>query len=200
MGDDRKRVLVALLVYNGRAFVPRAIESVARLQVLSTQKVDVLVLDDASPDPGWSDELAELCQQQNVGYYCSPRNLGIPRNMNLGLLRAESAGYDYVVILNSDVIVPANLADELVAAIEIPSSDGAVIASSTAWSNNASIFSLANDDPDRFLANQIVVDHVSTALASEFRNEIVNLPVGMGFCLCVSKVAIDAVGLFDPVF
>ncbi len=199
-GADRRRVLIAMIVYNGRAFVPRAVESAARLQRLSAHTVDVLVLDDASPDPGWSEALEALCGEQQVGYYRSPRNLGIPRNMNLGLLRAEASSYDYVVILNSDVIVPANMADQLVSAAERPSPDGRRVASVTAWSNNASIFSMPNEDADRFLANQRTVDQVSEDLAREFADEVVALPVGMGFCLCISKEAINEIGLFDPVF
>ena len=73
-----RRVLLAMLVYNGDTFVPRAIESMARLQgmpgetgpcgKLRSHIVDALVLDDASPAPGWSDALAEQCQQlQEIG-------------------------------------------------------------------------------------------------------------------------------------
>ncbi len=39
-------------------------------------------------------------------YYCTPRNLGIPRNVSLGMLTAVKRGYDYVVISNSDVLYP----------------------------------------------------------------------------------------------
>jgi GT2 family glycosyltransferase len=201
-----RRVLLAMLVYNGEAFVPRAIQSMARLQgfpgetgpdgKLRAHIVDALVLDDASPAPGWSAALAEQCQQLDVGYYRTPRNLGIPRNMNLGLLRGEAAGYDYVAILNSDVIFPANIVEALVAAAE--SRPG--IASVTAWTNNASIFSLPNDDPDRWLADSNTVDSVSTRLNTEFGAEAIDIPVGVGFCLLISARAISEVGLFDPVF
>ncbi len=191
-----RRVLVALLVYNGRPFVPQAVESLARMATGSFNDVDVIAFDDASPEPGWSDDLSAICARAGVGYYRSPRNLGIPRNMNLGLLRAEAAGYDLVVLCNSDVIVPANLADAL---FEVAESD-ARIATVTAWSNNASIFSIPNDDADCWLADQSSVDHVSTTLANEFGAEPLDLPVGMGFCLAVKTRAIAEVGLMDPVF
>ena len=201
-----RRVLLAMLVYNGDTFVPRAIASMARLQGLPGEIgpdgkqrahiVDALVLDDASPALGWSAALAEQCKQLDVGYYRTPRNLGIPRNMNLGLLRGEAAGYDYVAILNSDVIFPANMVEGLVAAAE--SRPG--IASVTAWTNNASIFSLPNDDPDRWLADSATVDSISATLTAEFNDETVEIPVGVGFCLLISARAISEVGLFDPVF
>jgi GT2 family glycosyltransferase len=195
-----------MLVYNGEDFVPRAIKSMARLQGMPGETgpdgnlrahiVDALVLDDASPAPGWSVTLAEQCEQLDVGYYRTPRNLGIPRNMNLGLLRGEAGGYDYVAILNSDVIFPANLVEGLVAAAETRPG----IASVTAWTNNASIFSLPNDDPDRWLADSSTVDSISATLAAEFGAEAVEIPVGVGFCLLISAQAIGEVGLFDPVF
>ena len=195
----RRRVLVALVVYNGRSFVPRALASAARLQGSGHHDVDVLILDDASPEAGFSDEMALLSNSLGIGYYRSPRNLGIPRNFNLGLLRAEQGDYDHVAIVNSDVILPFNLVDSLVAVAEAPSSTGP-IASVTAWSNNASIFSLPNDDADSHLADEPTVDWLSSRLAAEFGAESVAVPVGMGFCFLVPRGAIDAVGLFDPVF
>ena len=102
------RVLVALLVYNGEEFVGPCLSSLARLDP-GPHSADVLVLDDASPNPGWSDRCREMTTDLGFGYYRTPRNLGIPRNMNLGMLRAVDAGYDAVILLNSDTILPANL-------------------------------------------------------------------------------------------
>ncbi len=192
-----KRVLVAVLVYNGRAFVPRTLDSLARLRAATkANSVDVVVLDDASPEPGWSAELSVLCAERALGYYCSPRNLGIPRNMSLGLLLAEDKSYDYVVILNSDVLVPANMIDTMVAAAEATT----LIGTLTAWSNASSIFSLPNETPDEVLTDGSVVDAVSAELADEFGTEVLDLPVGVGFCMMIPKEAIAAVGVFDPVF
>src|SRR6266699_578429 len=104
----RARALLAITVYNGRDFVPRCLQSTKSIST-EVADLDVLVLDDASPEPGWSEELELLCSSLSVGYYRSPRNLGIPRNVNLGLLRARYADYDYVIVSNSDVIYPSNL-------------------------------------------------------------------------------------------
>jgi GT2 family glycosyltransferase len=202
--DSRTSVLVALLVYNGREFVPRALESLAAMRRATDAQginvADVVVFDDASPDPGWSETLAGLCGSYAHGYYCSPRNLGIPRNMSLAMLHAEAANYDYVILLNSDVIVPANLVDSMVGAAEAAERKGARVASITAWSNNASIFSLPNDDADRFLADQFIVNQVAATLADEFNDDPLDLPVGMGFCLGIRVDAMRAIGVMDPVF
>jgi GT2 family glycosyltransferase len=190
------RVLVAVLVYNGRSFVPRALQSIARLVHTSDHDVEVIVLDDASPDPGWSDELASLCSSLGIDSYCTPRNLGIPRNMNLGLLRAVEEGFDGCVLLNSDVVVSAQLIDSLVAAsLSAPN-----IASVTAWANDVSIFSLDNDNAEAFLSDQSLNDEVAALLADEFAGATIELPTGCGFCLYIPSAAIEAVGVMDPVF
>jgi GT2 family glycosyltransferase len=194
--SERRRVLLAVLVYNGRAFVPACIESAARTQQGGEHDVDVLVLDDCSPEPGFSEDIAELCERLGVQYYRSPRNLGIPRNMNMGLLRALDSGYDHVILCNSDVIVPATLADTLVRAGEADPSIGSV----TAWSNNVSVFSLPNADPTANLGHQGAVDFLSDALAGEFGGESLTIPTAVGFCMLIPTTAVRQVGLLDPVF
>lgn len=191
----RRRVLLAITVYNGRSFVPACLESAARIDQEAAD-ADVLVLDDASPEPGWSADLEGLCQKLEIQYYCSPRNLGIVRNVNLGLLRAASAGYDFVIISNSDVIYPRQLLTNLLA---VADSDPQV-ASVTAWSNNVSVYSLPNAQPDEYLANQDVVDWISASLAGHFGTAAVDIPAGISFCLLVRVSALSQIGLMDPVF
>jgi GT2 family glycosyltransferase len=190
------RVLLAVLVYNGREFVPRCLESAAGQQGASEHDVDVLVLDDCSPEPGWSDELEELSAKLHIGYYRSPRNLGIPRNMNLGLLRGVAGGYDFVAILNSDLILPANFVPGILKVADANENVGTV----TAWSNNASIYSLPNADAERYLASQEWTNWVSAAVANEFGPQGVEIPVGVGNCLLVPTPVVTQVGLFDPVY
>ncbi len=188
------RLLLCITVYNGRSFTPRALESARRL---SSERVaiDVLVLDDCSPEPGWSDDLRDLCDGLGIEYYRSPRNLGIPRNVNLGLQAALRRGYDYVIISNSDVIYPRNLIDGMLAAAD---QDG--VGSVTAWSNNVSIYSLPNADPDRYLADQDVVDWLSATVEGHFRGAVMDIPAGISFCILIPTEVLRDVGLMDPVF
>jgi len=192
---SRPRTLLAITVYNGQAFVGRALESALRIDQ-SASDIDVLVLDDCSPAPGWSATLAEMCDRLGVGYYRSPRNLGIVRNVNLGLLRALDHGYDFVVVSNSDVIYPVTLLNELLAAYE--SGDG--IGSVTAWSNNVSAFSLLNDEPDRYLADQAVVDWLAASIAGDYHGHVMDVPAGISFCILIPRGVLEVVGLMDPVF
>ena len=189
-------MLAAILVYNGREFVPACLESAARLRSAATSDVDVLVLDDCSPDPGWSEELAVRCRDLGLDCYRSPRNLGIPRNMNLAALWALSHDYDHLLLLNSDVVLPANLADVLV---EVASSHPSV-GSVTAWSNSASLYSLPNNGSDPSLSHPDTVDRISALLYDEFGPTELEVPTGVGFCMMIPSEALRRVGLLDPVF
>lgn len=188
-------VLLVITVYNGRAVVPQAISSAIRL-AQDGCSVDVLVLDDCSPEPGWSDDLRLLCADAGVMYYRSPRNLGIPRNCNLGLLAAADGGYDYVLLCNSDVILPVGMVPQLISVARGDSRIGSV----TAWSNHASVYSLPNEDSDRYLTDQQVVDWASRCLTDEFGITPVDIPTGVGFCMLIPVPVLRIVGLMDPVF
>ena len=59
-------------------------------------------------------------------------------------MTAVRRGYDYVIIANSDVLFGADTIDRM---MEVATSDER-IGSVTAWSNNVSIYSLPNEDPD----------------------------------------------------
>ena len=122
--------------------------------------------------------------------------LGIPRNVNVGLLRAVDAGYDYVLIANSDVLFGAQTVDRMV---EVLATDDK-IGSATAWSNNVSIYSLPNDDPDKHLSNQAFVDWVGDVMAGEFGSTAVDIPAGISFCILIPTQVVRVVGLMDPVF
>jgi len=191
----RQRVLLAILVYDGRAFVPACLESAAGARV-GHRDVDVLVLDDCSPDETWGDELRAVCESFDFGYYRSPRNLGIPRNMNLALGRAMSGGYDYVFVVNSDVVMPLNMVNAMIRVAESNAGVGSV----TAWSNNVSVYSLPNQDDTGALRRPDVVDWVSTELEREFGSTALDIPTGVGFCLMIPVPVLAKVGLFDPVY
>lgn len=191
----KQRVLHCITVYNGRQFVPRAIASAMRMAKASRADVDVLILDDASPEPGWSEELEQICRDAGAIYYRTPRNLGIPRNVSLGLLTAIEHGYDYVTINNSDVIFPKTLVDAMLPIAAQPRM-GAV----TAWSNNVSIYSIPNDDPDEHLADQDVVDRICDVCTSTFLHDAVDIPAGISFCIMMPTAVVRDVGIMDPCF
>ncbi|WP_394944270.1 glycosyltransferase family 2 protein [uncultured Ilumatobacter sp.] len=191
----RPRVLLALTVYNGRAVVPAALTSVAALSQ-AVADIDVLVLDDCSPEPGFSDDVERQCRTLGHKYYRSPRNLGIPRNVNLGLLAALDGGYDYVIVSNSDVIYSEMAVDQLVLIAQTDSRIGSV----TAWSTNVSIYSIPNAAPNDHLTDQSITNEVGAALRNTFGTGAVDIPAGISFAMLIPTPVLRVVGVMDPVF
>ena len=138
-----------------------------------------------------------MTTELGFGYYRTPRNLGIPRNMNLGMLRAVDAGYDAVILLNSDTIVPSNLIPTLIRPlIEDPS-----ISSTTAWSNNSSVYSIPNSDPDRLggRSRESSTGSPSDSTRSSTDKRYPSLRAS-GSAWPFRRAIINDVGLMDPVF
>jgi GT2 family glycosyltransferase len=189
------RVLIVPLVYNGEEFVGPCLSSLARMEP-GGHVVDILVLDDASTTPGWSDRCREMTTDLGLEYYRTPRNLGIPRNMNLGMQRAVSAAYDAVVIMSAETIVPSNLIPALIR----PLVEGRSVSCTSAWSSNSGVYSIPNADPDRLAENPDTVDWVSERLNEEFNGSSVPIPSGAGSCVAFPTTKIDDIGLMDPVF
>ncbi|WP_369140009.1 glycosyltransferase family 2 protein [Modestobacter versicolor] len=195
MTAPRRRVLLGITAYNGREFFERTLESAKQIDTTSFD-LEIAVFDDASPEPGFAEWLAERCAAHGIFYYRTPRNLGIVRNVNLVLLYARDQGHDFAIISNSDVVYPANLLDGLVAVADSDETIGSV----TAWSSNVSVYSLPNSRPDELLTEQSVVNEVSTALNAHFGTAAVDIPAGISFCLLVPRRVLLEVGLMDPVF
>lgn len=175
--------------------MPACLESATAARV-GRHHVDVLVLDDCSPDEGWSDDVRSMCEALEFGYYRSPHDLGLPRTMNLALARAVSGGYDHVFIVSSDVVMPVNLVTAMIQVTEANVGIGSV----TAWSNNVSVFSIPNHDVTGMLERQDTVNWISAELEREFGSSAVDIPAGSGFCLLIPVPVVAKVGLFDPLY
>jgi GT2 family glycosyltransferase len=188
-----RRHLLGVLVYNGRGVVRRCLESLAPLV---GRAVDVVVFDDCSPSPGWSADVEAMCDELGIGYYRSPRNLGIPRNMNLVMKLALDRGHDVATLVNSDVVVPHNLVQ---VADEILDADP-MVASITPWSNNVSAFSLPMASAHPTIASPHFVDEFSAALHRTFGSTTAPIPTGVGYCLMMPTDVIRDTGLMDPIF
>ncbi len=188
-----RRYLLGILVYNGREVVPRCLDSAASVV---SPNCDVVVFDDHSPSEGWSADVASMCDDRSIGYYCSPRNLGIPRNMSLLMKTAVEGGYDVVGLVNSDVVLPANLIETMDAAFDADS----LIGSITPWSNNVSAFSLPMSDGGPEIADIEFVDRLATSLFVQHGGVSMEVPTGVGYCLLVPTDVVRRVGVMDPIF
>jgi O-antigen biosynthesis protein len=182
---------IVIPVHNGSAYLPELFE---RLAAHTTTPHRLIVVDDASSEPEAADLLARLRPAAEaclgVEVIRNETNLGFVASINRGL----AACRHHVVILNSDVRVPANWLERLMQ----PIFEDRRVASTTPFSNRATICSFPNFCRDNDLLLGLSVDaidrHFRAVKPPAFP---VELPTGLGFCMGMSRHFLDRIGHFD---
>ena len=144
----------------------------------------IIIVHDCSTDARLAPMLAAFASRmERVALLENPRNLGFVKSCNRGF----AASREDVVILNTDITLPAGAVNRLLSRLQ--SAPG--IATVTPFSNSAYGVGL----PDLLYANAVPfgarVEAVDAALQSLMPTEPVNLATGIGFCLAMSRNAID---------
>jgi GT2 family glycosyltransferase/glycosyltransferase involved in cell wall biosynthesis len=178
---------VVIPVYNAAEDLETCI---ARLAAHTPGWVDILFINDASPDPAIRKILARTKSHANMRVLHNRKNLGFTRTVNRGL---SETGQADVIILNSDArVTPGWIAGMRAAVLSRPR-----VATVTAMSDRAGAFSAPkigneNDLPDG-------VDEITYARA--FRRRSLGLypavPTGNGFCMYITRACMEAIGLLD---
>ena len=193
LGVVGRQVSVVVPIYKGVAETAACLASLRAAMAGGDEAIaEVLLLDDASPDP----EMAALLASETTGVFRSVRNeanLGFVGTANRGLTLADP-DCD-VILLNSDTIVPAGFAARLRAAAHASPR----IASATPLSNDATVLGVPRRDERNGLRPEDA-PRLDALLRARPGPRAVDVPVGVGFCLYLKREAIDDVGALDPVW
>jgi len=152
-------------------------------------EAEVLLLDDASDDPAIQVLIRRFLgmASQAWRFEHQTRNLGFVATVNRGMQMTTGN----VVLLNSDTVVTEGWLRGLQSCLDSDTS----IATATPWSNNGEIVSIP-----RFCANNPVpeqLDDIARVIGGTGRPTYPALPTAVGFCMAISRQAINQVGLFD---
>ncbi|CAA2160582.1 hypothetical protein MBRA_05738 [Methylobacterium brachiatum] len=194
------RVVVIMPVYKGRGETLRAIH--ACLSAPQNTPFTLLAVNDRSPDPQLTAELAELAGRGLFHLVENQNNLGFVRSVNRGLSLRQGRA---VVLLNSDAQVFGDWLDRLVAHAETPHAEAAEaegrppVGSVTPLSNNATICSYPRFNANNTMALEIPRPELDQAARTLNRGRSIEVPTGVGFCLYMTAAALDAVGVLDEV-
>lgn len=173
-------------VYNAAAEVDACLRSV---QATVDETSEVVIIDDASPQPEISEVLAAWKKQ------VSPRWRFHGNSVNRGFVGTANLGMSLVagdvVLLNSDTLVTPGWLEGLQSCLASDPS----IATATPWTNNGEIVSI----PEFCQNNPVPAD--LPLVAETIRNcgtaAYPDLPTAVGFCMAISRSAIDRIGVFD---
>lgn len=176
---------IIIPVYNGYKYLDKLFSSVAKTKA----NYNLIVINDAGDDERVEEFLKKYEESHNnVTFISHSENRGFVKTVNEGLKRAVND----VVILNTDVELPEQWLERLMLPIV---TDGKV-ASVTPFTNSGTIcsFPIFLEDNEIFMGRS--VDEVDSAFR-RIKPQYVQAPTGVGFCMGMSKKAIDETGLLD---
>ena len=179
---------VIIPAFRGLAQTRRCLESVLRARVAAPH--EVIVLDDASPEPELSAWLRGLAADGRITLLVHARNAGFVASANEGM-RAHP-GRD-VVLLNSDTEVADGWLDKLAACAAREAGAGTV----TPFSNNATIASYPRFAQANALPEATTTAGLDALFGQANAGRSADLPTAIGFCMFIVRRCLDEVGLFD---
>ncbi len=184
-------VNVIIPVYKNYQVTKLCIESVIKFRQENKTPINIVVIDDCSPEQQISVYLKDLAAQDLIQLLINEDNQGFVHSVNRGMrLHSERD----IILLNSDAIVNGDWVDRL----KYLAYSQQNIASVTPISNHASIFSYP------FFAEETgeLPNDVSLATLDEICQDVnhdiqVDVPSVHGFCCYLKQRALSEVGLFD---
>ena len=181
---------VIIPVYCGLDESRRCIESALRSQNII--QAEIVIVDDASPEPELSDYLDNLALMGKVRLLRNPENKGFVASVNRGMVLHPD--HD-VVLLNSDTEVANDWLDRLNRAAYSASDIGTV----TPFSNNATICSYPYEGWTGGMPGGLGLMRLDALFADTNRGITADLPTAIGFCMFIRRDCLSQVGLFDEV-
>ena len=176
---------VIIPVFNGYSFLPVLLESIQHTEM----KYDLYLIDDQSTDERVYPLLRKYADEHdNVVLLQNKENLGFVKTVNYGLSQSSH----HVALVNSDVEVPENWLERLM--YPILSDD--TVASATPFTTCGTICSFPEFLKDNPLYLGLTVNEIDSSF-KKVKPKYVSCPTGVGFCMGMSRKAIDEVGLFD---
>ncbi|GAC1035834.1 glycosyltransferase family 2 protein [Pseudomonas sp. No.117] len=182
---------VLIPIYRGREASLACIQGVLDSLDANRTPMNVVVLDDESPEAELSQALRKLAEAGRIVLHRSPANLGFIRNMNRGM--ALHRGRD-VVWLNAD----ARVCDDWLDRLREAAYSAADVATATPFSNNGELLSFPESRKSHVMPT-LDEQRVLHRQAASDLSAPPEIEVGCGFCFYIKRRALEQVGLLDEI-
>ncbi len=182
-----RNVTVIVPIYNAYEAVKDCLNSLVKTL---SRDVQVLMIDDCSPDKKISELLHEFNKEYGFTHITNPVNLGYTKTVNKAI---QLSNDNDVVLLNSDTVTTHRWLDSL----KYVAYTRNQVATVTALSDNSGAFSV----PEIGKYNEIKTgltqeEHARLVTQNTFGNHI-TVPTGNGFCFYIRRDFLNKFGLFD---
>lgn len=180
-------VTIVIPIFNAHDCARACVESVLRHSGPETR---IILVDDASTDARIRPMIEAFARgDSRIATLLHEINQGYTRSVNDGCRRVETD----VIILNSDAVVTPRWIEKL-----RRTAYGRVkVATVTPLSNAAGAFSVPKNNVVNEVPASMSVDDVAAIVERLSERIYPDAPTGNGFCMYITRAAIDAVGLFD---
>ena len=182
-------ICIVLPIYNAYEDLKKCVSSVLACTEEGTYRL--LMINDASPDEriaGYLDEMKKKYPEK-IETLTNKENLGFVKTCNKGICYYK----ENTVILNSDTEVTPGWLDNLQRAAQ----SNPFVASVTPLSNNATLASVPIFLEENKIPDRITLDTAAKIVKDIAEPLYLQLPTGMGYCMYMTRKAIDAVGELD---
>ena len=180
-------VSIIVPVYNGYDYLKSLFPQLAKN---TNGNYKLIVVNDFSPD----ERIIPFIQSQasnfeNIKIITNSENLGFVKSVNVGIQESEG----HVIIVNSDTALPLNWLERLLT----PIYTNPKIASVTPMTNAGTLASFPNILEDNPVFLDMNVDEIDSVFSKYSADTVFECPTGVGFCMAMSRLALDKIGGFD---
>lgn len=176
---------IIIPVYNGFQYLQALFGSIEKTKM----KYRLVLIDDASPDERVRAYLREYKNNH-------PETILIENEVNLGFVQSVNKGLktsrNHVALVNTDVEVPEMWLERLMK----PILENDNVASSTPYTNAGTLCSFPEIGPDSGLFQGLELERIDNEF-KKIKPRYVEMPTGVGFCMGMSRNALDIVGVLD---
>lgn len=179
---------VIVPVYRGYEPSRRCLTSILAAPQRTTY--ELIVIDDASPEPRIRQLLDDLAAQGQIRLHRHAENQGFVASVNAAMALHPERD---LVLLNSDTEVANDWLDRLSAHAHADP----CIATVTPFSNDATICSYPRIGKSNPMPTDAALAELDALAAAVNAGQSIDLPTGVGFCLFIRRQALNEIGLFD---
>jgi GT2 family glycosyltransferase len=185
---EDENIDIIIPIFNGYEYLDQLFSSIFNH---TDKKHNIIIINDHSTDKRVDIFLEEIAKRKKVIYLKNERNLGFVRSVNIGLKLSKNN----VVILNTDIELPADWLYRIVYPIRMYKN----VASVTPISNSSTISSFPVIMDNNQLFDEMELDEIDSVFKrlNISKDIYFETPTGVGFCMAMSRKAIDSVGVFD---
>ena len=194
LNRDRFLVDIVVPVYNAKDDVKTCIDSLLLNRDGFGGKV--IIVNDASDEDTTRLLESYRLSEDSIEYIGHEHNLGYTKAANAGLRKSSG---DFVILLNSDTIVPSGWIHSILRCFQSCDKIGIVgpLGNAATWQNVPFLL----DANNQFAINQLpigmTVDKMSNLVRGASRQSYPRVPFVNGFCFAISRSLVNEIGYLD---